>query len=103
MPEATVLLRNRRDQPVELHLPGGVQVLAPHGQLCVEASLLNTPQVAWLLSTKALGTAPTAAAEPVVAPVTTAARARPAARPKVPKVAPVAAAPAPRKRRTAQR
>ena len=107
MPEPQVLLRNRRDQPVELHLPGGVQVLAPHAQLCVDASLLDTPQLAWLLSHKALDAAPAAPAAPPsvvpTAPPAAAARREPAARPAVPKAAPVAAAPARGKRRASQR
>lgn len=103
MPEPQVLLRNRRDQPVELHLPGGVQVLAPHGQLCVDASLRDTPQVTWLLSKKALDAAPTAAAALVVAPAAAAAKPKAAARPAVPKAAPVAAAPARGKRRASKR
>ncbi len=58
MPEPQVLLRNRRAQPVELHLPGGVCVLGPDGQIAIDAALLVMPQLAWLLAQKVLDTGP---------------------------------------------
>jgi hypothetical protein len=56
MPEETVRLRNRRQQPVELHLPHGVLVLPPAGDALVSPSVLTTPQVSWLLSRRVLST-----------------------------------------------
>lgn len=49
-----LLLRNRRAQPVELHLPGGVLVLPPLGQALVNAACIELPQLAWLLARKAV-------------------------------------------------
>ena len=58
MPEETVRLRNRRQQPVELHLPSGVLVLPPGGEAQVARSVLAAPQVALLIARHALDTAP---------------------------------------------
>ncbi len=72
MPEGNVRLRNRRQQPVELHLPGGVLVLPPHGETLVAPSMLATPQLAWLVARKALAAEPepATAATPDPAPAT---------------------------------
>jgi hypothetical protein len=54
MPDETVRLCNRRQQPVELHLPTGVLVLPPAGEALVPRAVLETPQVSWLLGRRVL-------------------------------------------------
>jgi hypothetical protein len=49
MSENTVRLRNRRQQPVEVHLPYGVIVLPPGGDAVVSSSALATPQLSYLV------------------------------------------------------
>ncbi len=97
MPEDRVLLRNRRAQPVELHLPGGVLVLPPRGERAVPGSCLEHPQLAWLLARKALDTRALPAPPPAPAAARPMVRAQP-----VPMAAAMAAAPARGKRRASK-
>ena len=93
MAEPQVLLRNRRAQPVELHLPSGVCVLGPDGQTMIDAALLVMPQLAWLLANKALDTGPAAdLAEAATAAAAALHEAPAPARKSVPKAAAKAAA-----------
>jgi hypothetical protein len=107
MPDAAaatqqVLLRNRRQQPVELHLGTGVLVLAPGASAPVPAALLAVPQLAWMLAQGHVDQRPVPPPD-LAAAAAAAARKPPAAAKKAPKAHPPAppAAPQARGRRRA--
>ena len=62
-PHRQVVLLNRRQQPVEIHLGADVHVLPPGARIEITASALQLPQVQRLIAHKALSVAVPAAAD----------------------------------------
>lgn len=65
-PEAPkpVVLLNRRQQPVEIHLGADVRVLPPGGRTEIKAAHMSLPQVQRLIASKALSVAVPSQAAP---------------------------------------